>query len=339
MGCVVEGFPAGLDIDEDLISGRLNLRRPVGDIGTPRREEDEFEFLSGVEGGMSTSVPITVVIWNRDVDSSKYERFRRVPRPGHADFTALRKYGDGHDLRGGGQFSGRMTAPLVVAGALAETLISDLGVEVTAYTRSVGKIVDEGGHTFEEIDRNRNRNVVRAASPPAAERMEQEILEAKETNDSVGGTIRCICRGLPTGLGEPFFDTLEGELAKMMFAIPGIKGVDFGAGFRAAEMRGSEHNDPFVVSEGRVKTSNNNAGGILGGISTGMPLDFRVAVKPTASISREQDSVDLKNMEQVKLTIEGRHDPCIVPRAVVVVETLTAAVLADLCLRGDFIEQ
>lgn len=339
VGCVIEGFPAGMTIDQGFISERLDLRRPVGEVGTPRREKDEFEFLSGMKEGRSTSVPISVVIWNRDVDSSKYTTFRKVPRPGHADFTALTKYGEGHDIRGGGQFSGRMTAPLVVAGALAETLISNLGIEVTAYTESIGKIEDREEHSFEEIGDRRIRNAVRAASSEVAEKMEEEILLAKEDNDSVGGTIRCICRGLPTGVGEPFFDTLEGELAKMMFAIPGIKGIDFGAGFRAAGMRGSEHNDPFVISDGEVKTPSNNAGGILGGMSTGMPLDFRVAVKPTASISREQKSVDLEKMEETTLTIEGRHDPCIVPRAVVVVETLTAAVLADLCLRGDFIER
>jgi len=336
VGCVVDGIPPGLEIDQGLIRSRLMLRRPVEGIGTPRREEDVPE-ITGTVDGITTGAPLLIVIHNRDVDSGTYQRFRRVPRPGHADFTALHKYGKYHDLRGGGQFSGRMTVPLVVAGALAEMLLREMGVLLAAYTQSIGEVEDREEHTIEEIHTSRESNPMRAASPQLAVEMERETVRAREDGDSVGGVVRCIAEGLPVGVGEPFFDTLEGEIAKMIFAIPAVKGIEFGSGFMASRMRGSEHNDPFVVREGRVVTATNHAGGALGGLSIGMPLDFRVAFKPTASISRRQTSVDLVEMREVPLVIEGRHDPCIVPRAVVVVETLTAAVLVDLAMRGGFL--
>ncbi|KQM12641.1 chorismate synthase, partial [Methanomassiliicoccales archaeon RumEn M1] len=249
----------------------------------------------------------------------------------------LNRYGQTVDLRGGGQFSGRMTAPMVAAGAIAKAMLATIGVQVAAYTQRLGRLVDEEERYLKEVRRASRENPVRAADPSLALEMVNEIMAAKEEGDSVGGAIRCLAVGLPMGVGEPYFDSLEGELAKMLFSIPGVKGVEFGSGFKSAEMRGSEHNDQFVIEDGEVRTITNHAGGILGGLSNGMPIDLRVAIKPTASISREQKSVDLERMEDTTIKVEGRHDPCIVPRAVVVVEAATALVLADMCLRGDFI--
>jgi chorismate synthase len=337
VGCVLDGVPAGFEIDREDIQRELDLRRPSGALGTPRAEEDRVEIMAGIKDGRSTGAPIMLFIANKDTDSSKYEQFKVVPRPGHADLTAMRKYGESHDLRGGGQFSGRMTAPIVAAGAVAKEVLRSINVQIAAYTQRLGKIEDAEERTFKEVRRQTRENPVRAADPAIALDMITEIMEAKHEGDSVGGVVRCLTLGLPIGVGEPFFDSLEGELAKALFAIPGVKGVEFGAGFRAAAMKGSEHNDSFTVKEGEIETITNNAGGVLGGLSSGMPLDFRVAFKPTASISLEQKSIDLERMEDTTIKVEGRHDPCIVPRAVVVVEAATAIVLADLCLRGDFI--
>jgi len=334
---VLDGVPPGIEVDREDLQREVDLRKPSGALGTPRAEEDTVEILAGVLNSRSTGAPIVLFIANRDTDSSKYNRFRTVPRPGHADLTQLRKYGETVDLRGGGQFSGRMTAPMVAAGAVAREMLRTIGVQVAAYTQQLGRVDDPEDRTLKEVRRQARENPVRAADPEIALEMIQEIMEAKHEDDSVGGVVRCLAVGLPIGVGEPFFDSLEGELAKMMFSIPGVKGIEFGAGFRAAGMRGSEHNDSFLVEDGEIHTVTNHAGGVLGGLSNGMPLDLRVAFKPTASISREQRSIDLERMEDTTIKIEGRHDPCIVPRAVVVVEAATALVLADLCLRGDFI--
>jgi len=337
VGCVLDGCPAGLMISQEMIQKEMDLRRPSKGIGTARTEEDRVQVQSGIVNDLTTSGPIQLFIANLNTDSSKYERFRTVPRPGHADYPAQIKYGEAHDIRGGGQFSGRMTAPIVAAGAIAKALLDTKGIKLAAYSQAIGSVVDPDEHPFPEVQQNPRKFSVRAASSKMATLMEKEILKAKAENDSVGGVVRCLCIGLPVGVGEPFFDALDGELAKMLFAIPAVKGVEFGAGFRAAAMRGSQHNDPFQVSEGKVVTTTNNAGGVLGGMSDGMPLDFKVAFKPTASISQEQKSVDLSKMENATLRIEGRHDPCIVPRAVVVVEAASALVIADLCMRGGFI--
>jgi chorismate synthase len=337
IGCVLDGVPAGIEVEEIDIQRELDLRRPSGALGTPRAEADKVEIMAGVKDGKSTGAPIVLFIANKDTDSSKYDKFKVVPRPGHADLTALKKYGECLDMRGGGQFSGRMTAPMVAAGAIAKEMLRTMNVQVAAYTQRLGKVEDVEERTFKEVRRQAKDNPVRAADPAIALDMIAEIMKAKEDGDSVGGVVRCLTLGLPIGVGEPFFDSLEGELAKMIFAIPGVKGIEFGVGFKAASMRGSEHNDSFTVKDGEIETITNNAGGVLGGLSNGMPLDFRVAFKPTASISLEQKSIDLDRMEDTTIKVEGRHDPCIVPRAVVVVEAATALVLADLCMRGDFI--
>jgi len=339
VGCILDGAPAGIEVSEEDMQREVDLRRPSGALGTPRHEEDKVVAAAGLLDGRTTGAPIAILIWNKDTDSSKYERFRTVPRPGHADYTAYAKYGRSHDGRGGGQFSGRMTAPLTAAGAVAKEILRPLGVQTAAYARSVGSVVDEPDRSLKEARRASRENPVRAADPEVALRMIAEIMKAKDDQDSVGGTVRFLASGLPLGAGEPFFGTLEGELARMMFAIPGVKGVEFGCGFRGASMRGSEHNDPFVVKDGEVSSPTNNSGGVLGGMSSGLPLDMTVAFKPTASIPRPQASVDVSAMEPAQLAIEGRHDPCIVPRAVAAVEAAGALVLADLCMRGGYVSR
>jgi len=337
VGCVVDGCPAGIQITPEMIQREVDLRKPSSGIGTPRAEEDLVQIQSGIVDGRTSGTPIQIFIQNKDKDSSKYAAFRTTPRPGHADYPALVKYGKDHDIRGGGQFSGRMTAPLVAAGAIAKALLGSKGIAIGAYSQAIGKVLDSEPYPFQVILEAPKRFTVRAASARMAALMEKEILRARDEGDSVGGVVRCVTIGLPVGVGEPFFDSLEGELAKMIFSIPAVKGIEFGAGFKAAQLKGSENNDQYQVAEGRVVALTNNAGGVLGGMTNGMPLDFKVAFKPTASISKEQRTVDLIKMENAMVKIEGRHDPCIVPRAVVVVESATALVLADLCLRGGFI--
>jgi len=324
-------------IDLGRVQSEVDLRKPRTEIGTPRQEEDLVEIVSGIVEGKSTGGPITLMVMNRDTDSKKYDRFKSVPRPGHADLTARSKYSECVDLRGGGQFSGRMTVAIVAAGAIAKMLLEERGIRVAAFARQIGRVRDEEERDVTSGVLSRS-NEVRAATDELAEAMRSEILAAKDDGDSVGGVVECIVDGIPIGLGEPFFDTVEGELSKMMFAVPGVKGVEFGAGFAAAGMRGSQHNDPFILVDGKVRTSKNDAGGILGGITNGMPIVFRVAIKPTASIARGQRSLDVKSGRQTDLKIEGRHDPCIAPRAVPVVEAAAALVLADLSMRGGTVD-
>lgn len=336
VGCVLDGFPSGREVDEQRIAMEMQLRRPHAGIGTPRRETDAVRLISGVCDGISTGSPITIIIDNQDVDSDKYRQFRTLPRPGHADMPAIIKYA-GHDLRGGGQFSGRMTAPLVAAGALTRPLLEEQDVHVGAFSRSIGSIKDPRGRTLSEAVDSR-RFPTRAADEKLDMQMRTEIENASRDRDSVGGVVECITEGLPIGVGEPWFDGLEGILAHGIFAIPAVKGVEFGSGFQAATMRGSQNNDPFTYQDGRIITTGNSHGGILGGLSTGMPLLMRVAFKPTASIAQTQKTVDLEKLTDSCVTIEGRHDPCIVPRAAPAVEAMTILTLTDLMMRGGFIE-
>jgi chorismate synthase len=336
LGSVLDGCPAGIPITAEMVQREVDLRKPSAGIGTARAEEDLVQVQSGLLEGKTTGAPIQFFIANKNTDSSKYQAFRATPRPGHADYPALVKYGADHDIRGGGQFSGRMTAPLVAAGAVARSMLATKGIRVAAYSQSIGKVTDDKERSFSEVSENRFKYSTRAVDSHLAALMEKEIIAAGKDGDSVGGIVRCLVDGLPVGIGEPFFDSLDGELAKMMFAIPAVKGVEFGAGFRSAKMRGSEHNDPFRMIGGEVRTETNHAGGILGGLSDGMPVDLRVAFKPTASIAKEQRTVDLSKKEDATIKVQGRHDPCIVPRAVVVVEAAAALVIADLSLRGGF---
>jgi len=337
VGIIIDGCPAGLAIAVEDIQREVDKRRPgVWVAATARAEEDKVEILSGVFNGRTTGAPVCLLIWNKDVDSSEYERMRFLPRPGHADYTAFAKYGGFNDFRGGGRFSGRITAGFVMAGAVAKKLLSLIGIEVMAHTVAIGGITAKL-KGFDEIRENVENNPVRCADLRAAEEMAGIIEQAKEDGDSVGGLIEGIALNVPVGLGEPVFDTLEGGLAKALFAIPAVKGVEFGSGFTAAGRRGSENNDPFTIRNGKIVTATNNAGGILGGISNGMPIVVRVAVKPTPSIAKSQQTVNLKDMESASLVVKGRHDACIVPRAVPVVESMVAVTLCDFAMRAGLI--
>ena len=337
VGVVVDGCPAGLVITEQEIQTEVDRRRPGdGPASTSRAETDRVEVLSGIYDGRTTGAPIGLLIWNQDVDSSQYLKDRFLPRPGHADFTAYTKYGGFNDFRGGGRFSGRITATFVMAGAVARKLLGTIGVEVVAHTVAIGGI-QAIAKQVEEVKASAGSNRLRCADPEAAEEMLRAIEKARTDGDSLGGVIEGIALNVPAGLGEPVFDTLEGDLSRAMFAIPAVKGVEFGSGFSAAEKRGSENNDPFTIGDGRIVTLTNNAGGILGGISSGMPIVVRVAVKPTPSIAREQQTVDMEKMAPATLATRGRHDACIVPRAVVVVEAMMAVTLCDFAMRAGLI--
>lgn len=337
VGAVIDGCPAGLAITEVDIQRELDRRKPGGSIAaTERREADKVEIISGVFNGLATGAPICLVVWNQDVASGDYERTRFLPRPGQADYTAFMKYGGFNDYRGGGRFSGRITATLVMAGAIARKLLAILGVEVLAHTVAIGGITAEP-RGLDEIRENRAKNPLWCADPKAAQEMMQAISAVKKEGDSLGGVIEGMALNVPVGLGEPVFATLGGELARAMLAIPAVKGVEFGSGFSAAARKGSENNDPFTLKDGRIVTVTNNAGGILGGLSNGMPVVLRVVVKPTPSISKSQPTVNTRDMEPATVTVKGRHDVCIVPRAVVVVESMMAVTLCDLALRAGLI--
>jgi chorismate synthase len=339
VGVVIDGCPAGLSITEDDIQREVDKRRPgTSAASTARAEEDKVEILSGIFDGFTTGAPICLLIWNRDIDSSEYEKTRFLPRPGHADYTAMIKYGGFNDFRGGGRFSGRITATFVMAGAIARRLLNLADIEVMAYTIEIGGVKAQATE-LDEVRKNAERNPLRCADLKAAEEMLKVIEKARKEGDSVGGIIEGMALNVPAGLGEPVFDTLEGDLAKALFAIPAVKGVEFGSGFSAASKRGSENNDPFAIEDGSIVTTTNNAGGILGGISNGMPIVVRVAVKPTPSIAKRQQTVNIEKMEIADLGIKGRHDACIVPRAVPVVESMMAVTLCDFALRAGIIPE
>lgn len=336
VGCTIEGLRAGTPIDPMLVQAQLDRRRPGQSLLTSqRKEEDRVEFAEGLREGVVTGEPVVAIIPNQDVQSKSYADNARVPRPGHGDFTAVMKYGGKTDLRGGGQLSGRMTAPLVVSGAIARQVLERKGIQFFAHAAQIGRVMAKSV-TAKQIEANVERTPVRCADLETADRMISEIEAARKDRDSVGGVVEGMVTGLPPGVGEPFFDSVESTLAHLLFSIPAVKGVDFGAGFRGAAMRGSEHNDPFTIEAGRVVTATNHAGGILGGITNGMPVTFRVAVKPTASIATPQQSVDLETMTPIEIVVTGRHDPCIVPRAVPVVENVAAMVILDLMIVGGF---
>ncbi len=337
VGCVVDGCPAGLKITVADVQKDLDRRRPgQSDIATQRGETDKVEILSGVFEGKTVGTPISMIVRNEDADSSKYKEFISKPRPGHADFTWQAKFGI-RDWRGGGRASARETVGRVAAGAVAKRLLAEtLGVRVISYTKQIGQIaakdmkITDVCHCKDII----YSNPIRALDIERANEMEEDIHLAMSKGDSLGGIIECIVLGVPAGLGEPVFDKLSADLAKAVCSIPAVKGVEFGLGFELAGMKGSEVNDVFVSEKGKVVTRTNKAGGINGGISNGMPIVLRAAIKPTASISQEQETVDMKTKKPAKIKIEGRHDPCIVPRAVPVVEAMAALVLADHGLRS-----
>lgn len=338
VGCILSGVPAGVFIDMDQVREDLALRKPTPLIGTSRVELDVPMIKNLSSKNETTGDEIIITFKNENVLSSDYDLFRTIPRPGHADYPALVKYGDGYDIRGGGIFSGRMTAPLVAAGAVLRNFISETGVNVGSYTKSIGDVSDENIYEPYDIMKLSRENPLRAMNSAVAERMREKILSAKNFGDSIGGVVRCVATGVPVGVGEPFFDTLDGEVAKAVFAVPGVKGVSFGEGFSAAKLFGSQNNDAYTIQNGKVVTKTNHSGGVLGGMANGAPLDFSVAFKPTPSISREQESVNLSTLTDTKLSISGRHDPCIVPRAAIVIEAVTIFTLADLLMRGGYLE-
>ena len=338
IGVNIDGLPAGEAIDLDELNAFLDRRKPgKSPLSTARKETDTPVFLSGLEDGVTCGFPMCVMITNSDQHSSDYSELADKPRPSHADYTARVKWGGHADMRGGGHFSGRLTAPLCVAGGIAKQILARRGIYVGAHLAAVGT---EDDAPFPLRPTKELFDAVAAKPFPvlddgAGERMQAVILEARQNLDSVGGIIECAAIGLPAGLGDPMFDGIENRLAAVLFGIPAVKGVEFGLGFGSARLHGSENNDPFAVEDSKIVTTANRAGGILGGITTGMPVTLRVAVKPTPSISRPQQTVSLSAMEDTELVIRGRHDPCIAHRAVPVVEAVTATVILDLLLEGN----
>ena len=332
VGGILSGIPSGFSIDMDMVAAEMELRKPTGKIGTPRREKDDVEFIQGVRDGITDGNPILMRIANSNTDGSKYMKFYETPRPGHADLPALLKFPD-HDLRGSGQFSGRLTAAIVAAGAIAKQYIAEEGIRVEAFTRSVGNVRDDCVRDADAAHASRGF-ATRACTRELDDAMRTEIESAGAEKDSVGGVVECIITGLPIGFGGIWFDALDSDLARAMFGIPACKGVEFGDGFDLTRMRGSESNDTYRYDQGRIVTESNHMGGIVGGMCDGAPVVFRVAFKPTPSIGVEQRTVNLRTEEDDTVSVEGRHDPCIVPRAVAVVEAMAALTVADQMMRG-----
>lgn len=340
VGVVIDGCPTGLGISEEHVQKQLDLRRPGQSIvATQRSETDKVEILSGVFQGKTTGAPICMLVWNSDTRSSDYEKFTNIPRPGHADYPAFVKYSKLNDYRGGGRFSGRITAGFVMAGAVAQKLLAEaLSVEVFAYTLELGGLrADISKMSFEDIIKRRYSNELRCPDETAAQKMKDLVLTERGRGDSLGGIVECIVPRLPVGVGEPVFASIESEVSKAIFSIPAVKGIEFGSGFGGTKSRGSENNDVYEMRDGRVVTKTNNSGGILGGLSNGMPLVFRTAFKPASSIAKPQDTLDLSTGKEDRLVVPGRHDPTVVPRAVPVIEGMTSCVLADLAIQGGFI--
>jgi chorismate synthase len=337
VGVVIDGCPAGLPLSEKDIQAELDRRIPAQPkIVSGRIEKDKVQILSGVFNGFTTGAPIAMLVANKEADSSAYEAIKDLPRPGHADYPAREKYGGFNDYRGGGRFSGRVTVALMMAGAVAKKLLSAFDVDVLAYTKAIGNVKMDKPVGLAEI-RERYETAVRCPDSACAEAMEAAIVKARKDGDSIGGIIECIALNVPVGVGEPLFDALDADIAKILLSVPAVKGVEFGLGFAAAELKGSENNDAYRMHQGKVVALTNNAGGILGGLSSGMPIIVRVAVKPTPSITKEQRTINLRNMKDATIAVKGRHDPCVVPKAVPVVEAALATVLADHMIRAGLI--
>jgi chorismate synthase len=330
IGAVLDGCPAGLEIDEKEIQTMLNLRKPGQSlISTQRKEADKVEILSGVFRGYTTGAPITLVIWNNDQKSTDYENLRTKLRPGHSDYPAMIKYNHFNDYRGGGRFSGRLTATHVMGGAIARKLLKvTLEIETHSFVTQIGKIKMEDKFTKKMID-SIYKNEVRCPEENTAKKMKASILDARKKGDSLGGIIESITTDVPIGLGDPIFSSLESDLSKAIFSIPSVKGIEFGSGFEGSELYGSENNDLYAIEKGKIITKTNNSGGILGGISNGMPITIRIAFKPASSIAQKQSTVDIQTKKDTTLQVRGRHDPCVVPRAPPVVDSLVSLTLAD----------
>lgn len=336
IGIVIDGIPAGMEIDMDDVCAALERRAPnKSAASTKRRETDRPEILSGYFQGKAAGTPLAAIIHNNDTRSADYEKTKALLRPGHADYVGHMKYDGANDYRGGGHFSGRLTAPVVFAGAIARQYLAGKGIFVGAHINSIADVHDApftsfSRKDFDEIEKQAFPTIDRQA----ADTMQAQIQKVAKEGDSLGGTIECAVSGVPVGLGEPFFDSIESCLSHLLFSIPAIKGVEFGTGFGLTTLQGSEANDCPVMSEGKISFRSNHNGGINGGLTNGMPIVFRVAVKPTPSISKQQGTVDMARMENANLAIVGRHDACIVPRAVEVVKSAAAIVCMDLYLRN-----
>lgn len=332
VGGVIDGCPAGVELSVERIQQELNRRRPgQSEVSTPRKEEDEVEILSGIFEGKTTGMPIGFMVRNRNQNSKDYNHLKDLYRPSHADFTWEKKYGL-RDYRGGGRSSAREHIARVIAGAIARQVLATYGIHIQAYTSQVGTVML--GRSYEEINLGKTEeNMVRCPDPDIAEKMIALIRKVRDEGDSIGGIVSCVIKGVPAGLGEPVFDRFQARLAQAMMSINAAKGFEYGTGFAAAAMRGSEHNDSFILKEGEVRTRTNRSGGIQGGVSNGEDIYFRVAFKPVATISKCQDTVSRKG-ENVELQAHGRHDPCVVPRAVPVVEAMAAMVILDMMLEA-----
>ena len=335
IGCVLDGIAPGIEVDEDFIALQMEKRKGISSISTPRREADRVRILSGVFEGKTTGTPIAIMIENQSQHSKDYSATKDLARPSHADFTAQCKYGGFQDYRGGGHFSGRITAPIVAAGAICLKALSKKGIEIGTHIACCGGVKDRAFHCLSEDIALLKEKEMPVLCENAEKEMIAAIEKARNEGDSVGGVLTTAVTGVPAGVGEPWFDTAEGVLSHALFSVPGIKGVEFGAGFAFSDMKGSQANDPFFTKDGRVQTKTNNNGGINGGITNGMPIVFSCAVKPTPSIFKEQETVNFKTNENTVLSIKGRHDPAIIHRARVVVDSVTAIALCDL-LAGRF---
>src|SRR5574338_136205 len=339
IGAVLDGCPAGLELEEKDIQKMLDQRKPGQSlVSTQRKEGDQVEILSGVVRGHTTNTPIAMIIWNKDQHSRDYEELVTKMRPGHSDYPALVKYNQYNDYRGGGRFSGRLTATHVMGGAIARKLLKvTLGVETNSYTIKIGKI--SMNEKFDSKMRSQiYQNEVRCPNQKTAEKMRALILAARKSGDSLGGIIESTTTNIPVGLGEPIFGSLESDISKAIYSIPSVKGVEFGSGFAGSELYGSQNNDPYISRGGKISTKTNNSGGILGGLSNGMPIVIRVAFKPATSIAKKQTTIDIKTKKPATLQVQGRHDPCVVPRAPPVVDSWMSLVLADHALLGGFIK-
>lgn len=328
IGMTLEGLPAGLEINCSRLEAFMKRRAPGQNAySTPRKEGDKPEFLCGIKDGVTCGTPLTAVILNTDTRSKDYSNLVTTPRPGHADYTAQIKYGGHQDYAGGGHFSGRLTAPLCIAGGIILQLLEKEGIEIITRILSIKDVFDEGELLSSTADKE-----FPTVSDIQGEKMLRAIADARHVGDSVGGVIECAVLGLPAGLGDPMFDGMENRIASIIFGIPAVKGLEFGLGFRSSMLFGSENNDDFDVSDGKIVTKTNNCGGILGGITNGMPLTFKTAFKPTPSIAKSQQSVNINTNQPEELVITGRHDPCIVPRAIPCVEAAAAIAVYDALL-------
>lgn len=336
IGCVIDGLPAGIKIDMNAVYKDMQRRAPGKDkTATPRLEKDIPHILSGMLDNVTTGAPLAMVIENTNTKSGDYSNLMTVPRPGHSDYPAYVKYGGNNDIRGGGHFSGRLTAPLVFAGSVAKQILSQMGVTIGAHIKQIGSVCDavsDLSKTDKSLLDTLSSSTFSLIDETKEQAMRDEIEKARLSLDSVGGIIECFAVGLPVGLGGNMFDTVEGKLASILFGVPAVKGVEFGIGFGFADKRASEVNDQYEIKNGRVATLSNNNGGVLGGMTDGAPLSVSVAIKPTPSIAKKQKSVNLQTMENAELEIHGRHDPCIVVRAVPVIECAVALGLLDLMM-------